>query len=48
MHKRDYLVKQIEEFAKVMSILLGLKRDENYPKLSPNSPAKLLKVLRQA
>ena len=34
MHKRDYLVKQIEEFAKVMSILLGLKRDENYPKLS--------------
>ena len=28
------LVKQIEEFAKVMSILLGLKRDENYPKLS--------------
>lgn len=34
MHKRDYLVKQIEEFAKVMSILLGLKRDENYPKVS--------------
>ena len=34
MHKRDYLVKQIEEFAKLMSILLWLKRDENYPKLS--------------
>lgn len=33
MHKRDYLVKQFEEFGKVMSILLGLKRDENYPKL---------------
>jgi hypothetical protein len=33
MHKRDYLVKQFEEFGKVMAILLGLKRDENYPKL---------------
>jgi hypothetical protein len=34
MHKRDYLVKQFEEFGKVMAILLGLKRDENYQKLS--------------
>ena len=33
MHKRDYLVKQFEEFGKVMAILLGLKRDKNYPKL---------------
>ena len=34
MHKRDYLVKQFEEFGKVMAILLRLKRDENYQKLS--------------
>lgn len=34
MHKRDYLVKQFEEFGKVMAILLGLKRDGNHPKLS--------------
>ena len=27
MHKRDYLVKQFEEFGKVMAILLGLKRE---------------------
>jgi hypothetical protein len=31
MHKRDYLVKQFEEFGKVMAVLLGLKRDKNYP-----------------
>jgi hypothetical protein len=31
MHKRDYLVKQFEEFGKVMAILLGLKREGNYP-----------------
>ena len=34
MHKRDYLVKQFEEFGKVMAILLRLKRDETYQKLS--------------
>lgn len=34
MHKRDYLVKQFEEFGKVMAILLGLKRDEKYSELS--------------
>ncbi|MES2760847.1 MAG: hypothetical protein V4677_01520 [Bacteroidota bacterium] len=31
MHKRDYLVKQFEEFGKVIAVLLGLKRDGNYP-----------------
>jgi len=31
MHKRDYLVKQFEEFGKVMAILLGLKKDGNIP-----------------
>ena len=31
MHKRDYLVKQFEEVGKVMAILLGLKRDGNFP-----------------
>jgi hypothetical protein len=31
MHKRDYLVKQFEEFGKVMAVLLGLKKDGNYP-----------------
>lgn len=30
MHKRDYLVKQFEEFGKVMGILLGLKKDGNF------------------
>jgi hypothetical protein len=30
MHKRDYLVKQFEEFAKVLAVLLGLKRDEDF------------------
>ena len=34
MHKRDYLVKQFEEFGKVMAVLLGLKRDGKYPELS--------------
>lgn len=34
MHKRDYLVKQFEEFGKVMALLLGLKRDGKYPELS--------------
>jgi len=29
MHKRDYLVKQFEEFGKVIAILFGLKRDNN-------------------
>ncbi len=33
MLKRDYLVKQFEEFGKVMAILLGLKRDGNFPDL---------------
>ena len=31
MHKRDYLVKQFEQFGKVMAVLLGLKRDGNFP-----------------
>lgn len=30
MHKRDYLVKQFEEFAKVLAVLVGLKRDEDF------------------
>lgn len=34
MHKRDYLVKQFEEFGKVMGILLGLKRDGKFSELS--------------
>ncbi len=33
MHKRDYLVKQFEEFAKVMAVLLGLKKDGKYNEL---------------
>lgn len=31
MHKRDYLVKQFEEFGKVMAVLLGLKKDGDFP-----------------
>ena len=31
MHKRDYLVKQFEEFGKVMAVIFGLKKDGNYP-----------------
>jgi hypothetical protein len=34
MHKRDYLVKQFEEFGKVMAVLLGLKKDGQFPELS--------------
>ncbi len=34
MHKRDYLVKQFEEFAKVMGVLFGLKQNENYEELN--------------
>lgn len=30
MHKRDYLVKQFEEFGKVMAVLLGLKKEGNF------------------
>lgn len=33
MLRRDYLVKQFEEFGKVMAVLLGLKRDRNFPDL---------------
>lgn len=33
MLKRDYLVKQFEEFGKVMALLIGLKRDGNFPDL---------------
>jgi hypothetical protein len=33
MHKRDYLVKQFEEFGKVMAILLGLKKDGQFHEL---------------
>ena len=31
MLKRDYLIKQFEEFGKVMAIILGLKRDDTLP-----------------
>jgi hypothetical protein len=34
MYKRDYLVKQFEEFGKVMAILLGLKREGNSSELN--------------
>jgi hypothetical protein len=34
MLKRDYLVKQFEEFGKVMAILLRLKKDGLFPELS--------------
>ncbi len=34
MHKRDYLVKQFEEFGKVMAVLLGLKKDGKFNELS--------------
>lgn len=34
MHKRDYLVKQFEEFGKVMAILLGLKKERHFSELS--------------
>jgi hypothetical protein len=34
MLKRDYLVKQFEEFGKVMAILLGLKKEGLFPELS--------------
>lgn len=34
MHKRDYLVKQFEEFSKVIAILLGLKRDAKFSELN--------------
>ncbi len=33
MLKRDYLVKQFEEFGKVMAVLLGLKRDAKFSEL---------------
>ena len=33
MHKRDYLVKQFEEFGKVLAMILGLKKDKNFPEL---------------
>lgn len=33
MLKRDYLVKQFEEFGKVMAVLLGLKRDGKFSEL---------------
>ncbi|MBI3519280.1 MAG: hypothetical protein HY062_07975 [Bacteroidetes bacterium] len=34
MLKRDYLVKQFEEFGKVMAVLLGLKRDSKFSEFS--------------
>lgn len=34
MHKRDYLVKQFEEFGKVIGVLLGLKKDRKFSELS--------------
>ena len=33
MLKRDYLVKQFEEFGKVMAVLVGLKKDGNFSEL---------------
>lgn len=45
MHKRDYLVKQFEEFGKVMAILLGLKRDGNYSELSDVINESVKKIL---
>lgn len=33
MLKRDYLVKQFEEFGKVLGVLLGLKKDGKYDEL---------------
>lgn len=43
IHKRDYLVKQFEEFAKVMGVLFGLKRDENFEELKKLINATALK-----
>lgn len=34
MHKRDYLVKQFEEFGKVIGVLLGLKKEGKFSELS--------------
>lgn len=34
MHKRDYLVKQFEEFGKVIGVLLGLKKEGKLSELS--------------
>ena len=33
MYRRDYLVRQFEEFGKVLAMILGLKKDENFPEL---------------
>ena len=34
MYRRDYLVKQFEEFGKVLGIILGLKREGNLSQLN--------------
>lgn len=33
MLRRDYIVRQFEEFGKVLAMLLGLKKDGNFPEL---------------
>ncbi|MDF2453232.1 MAG: hypothetical protein K0S26_2736 [Bacteroidota bacterium] len=34
MHKRDYLVKQFEEFGRVMGVILGLRKENKFSELS--------------
>ena len=34
MYKRDYFIKQIEEFSKVLGVILGLKKDGNFSDLN--------------
>ena len=34
MYRRDYLVKQFEEFSKVIAVLLGLNREGKFSELS--------------
>ena len=33
MYRRDYLVRQFEEFGKVLAMLLGLKKEGDFPEL---------------
>lgn len=34
MHKRDYLLKQFEEFSKVLAVIIGLKRNNDFNELN--------------
>lgn len=34
MYRRDYFIKQIEEFGKVLGVILGLKRDGKFDELN--------------